>query len=288
MVNRKKERFVEPWQSFAWRMAKWYKPPGPPSKDDLAIYRRYFRQIFSKKKGIKALILGSTPQLRDLLHELKAEVTIIDISFEMILTMTQSLEKAKPGEEVWVNANWLSNPLADNYFEIILGDIVLENIPTPLQPKFFQELRRLLKPGGYWLAKFEVVPDNWQVWPLPKTLAYYAHLPYRENRFEELFCHLLADTFNPKKTDSVSSKRIFRRLKKYFKNNQWYHPDKKVQRLLRQMWQMWQPFDKVWSQATTSAIQQKVSRYFEILVKDQAKDYLLSETMPIWLMKVKK
>ena len=284
----RKEKFANPWIELAYRMKRWYKAPGAPSKSDLMIYRRYWHQIFGKEIGVKALVLGSTPQLRDLLYELRAEVTIIDINFEMSLAMTELLKKAKPDREVWIKANWLNNPLADNYFDVILGDVVLENVPTPLQPKFFQQLRKILKPGGFWLAKFEVVPDDWQIWPLEKTLAYYAHLPYRANRFEELYCHLLADTFDSGKVDSVSSARIFKRIKKYYKNNQWHHPDKKVQRLLRQMWQMWRPFDKVWSQARASTIKQKVSKYFEILAQDQAKDYLLAETMPIWLCQIKK
>ena len=78
---------------------KWAKtlPPSRPSRGDLDIYRKLISKYKEKKRPVKALILGATPELRDLLAYFKFEVTVADINPAMIQAMT-SLKKSKSRE----------------------------------------------------------------------------------------------------------------------------------------------------------------------------------------------
>lgn len=82
-----KKKFAEPWKEFASRWQKYYTPPGRPSRAAIKVYKDYTRKAIKGIKNPKVLVLGSTPELRDLPHELKAEVTLIDINLEMILAI---------------------------------------------------------------------------------------------------------------------------------------------------------------------------------------------------------
>ena len=84
-----KNKLLEPWKELAGRWKKYYTPPGQPSKDDQKTYLKYIKEVLKNKKEPKVLILGATPELRDLLAKTRAEVTIIDILMEMISAMSQ-------------------------------------------------------------------------------------------------------------------------------------------------------------------------------------------------------
>jgi SAM-dependent methyltransferase len=52
-------------------------------------------------------------------------------------------------------------PLADASFDVVFADNVLEHLPDP--ESVFREVRRVLKPGGVFLAK---TPNKWHYMPL--------------------------------------------------------------------------------------------------------------------------
>lgn len=131
-------------------MAKRYllwKPPLVPSKKRLKTFARILKAI-RKKSGNKALLLGATPSLRDLLAEMKFDVTLIDFSPNMIFAMTK-LRKTESKERKIVG-NWLeASRIIEDKFDVIIGDVVTNNLVSIKNyPKFFYEMEKLLKPQG--------------------------------------------------------------------------------------------------------------------------------------------
>ena len=98
------------------------------------------------------MVLGATPELRDLLYELKCEVTIIDAAAAMVQAMT-GLKKHRSAPEKVVISDWIDNPRKADYFDVIVGDIILANIPRQKQPEFLRGLARMLKPGGHFISR---------------------------------------------------------------------------------------------------------------------------------------
>lgn len=128
--------------------------PGSPSARPgiLKLYQSFFQKAVGKKRNFKALVLGATPELCDLVLENRGELTVCEASLEAVMKMEEvmrfSLEKA-----IIVRSSWLNNHLDSNYYDLVLGDIVFINVLSKEQPFLAREIRRLLKKGGYFLTR---------------------------------------------------------------------------------------------------------------------------------------
>lgn len=137
------------WDKFVSGYKKW-DPPYVPSKNRLSIYGRLIKQAV-RNSGNDVLLLGATPSLRDILLNLKCNVTILDFSPKMIYGMRFLMKNRKEAEkrEKIVIGNWLKTPkVFKNKFDIIVGDSVTNNLTYPELKIFFSEMKKILKPKG--------------------------------------------------------------------------------------------------------------------------------------------
>ena len=102
---------------------KWPSTTSPwrPSPGDIAIYRRLLSE---KAAGGRVVILGTTPELRDLLAELGAAPLLVDMSPDMYRTTSSLLCKADPSQETWIEADWCEARLPENSFDLVIGDMI--------------------------------------------------------------------------------------------------------------------------------------------------------------------
>ena len=103
------------WLNLAkkWQLVK---PPIRPSKEDLKIYEKLLKK---NKIRNNILILGATPELRELALKYGKQIVVCDINLNMILAMTE-LMRHKNKKEIWIKADWVSVPLKHNHFDAIL------------------------------------------------------------------------------------------------------------------------------------------------------------------------
>ena len=90
------------WTKVAQEWKK-LKPPERPSKKEIAIYEKHLQEILwaRKKRKIKAIIFGATPEIRDLLAKHKIfDVTIVDINPNMVRAMQELLKISKAKERI--------------------------------------------------------------------------------------------------------------------------------------------------------------------------------------------
>lgn len=143
----------EYWKRLA---AHWKKlaPPMRPSKGDLKVYEAFLRRAIRGVRHPRILVMGATPEMRDLAHAHSAEVTVADFSSEMIKAMVGLMKyKKKTNEEVWVKGNWATLPLKAGYYDIILGDGVIDNVPWATHGQWLRHTRDLLKPDGAFITR---------------------------------------------------------------------------------------------------------------------------------------
>jgi hypothetical protein len=263
-----------------------YKSPGTPSKGDIKVFEGFLKKI---KKPKKALILGATPQLRDLAHKYQLEVTIIDISLFMMQALIRLMKyKKKTEQEIWVRANWLDNPLAENYFDVVLGDLVKENIPFSLQEKFCKKISSLLKRNGYFIVR-ELVIINSFLDPY-KILDYYlkkGDISFKgKNLIGELF-EDLSNYFNLRKPPySRDTHQVIKFLKKVVLQEK----NKKRKAKLRKIFQEVNFLfgqRKIWWVPPQKITERHFKKYFKIVQIKKASDYLTSERSPIFFLKKK-
>lgn len=283
----KKETFATPWKKVAENWEKYYAPPGRPSAEDCKHYAEFVKRSIKNKKDTRALVLGATPEIRNLLHNLGIPATIVDINLEMILAMNRSVPKA--ASDIIVCDNWVSNTIASEQFDVILGDLTWANVPRDQWNKLHKNLQRLLKPGGYYIQRVTLIPDNWKFEPAMEILKKYSRLPYTEQRHFELFIHLLINSFDGK-TKKISIDVIRRGLLSVWRNGK-IIKQKQIpgaDRLLRRIFAFWGNGSKEWQTDYSVNLEKEIALYFTIADKVISKDYLCADALPFWYCQVKK
>lgn len=179
------------WSSLVERQKKRGEHPVTPSTSSgiLALYKKYFEKAVASKKRAKVIVLGATPELRDIALQNKCELVTVDLSLEQVLGMEEVMKHRNSPEEIIVRANWLKmvDILKNQTFDLITGDSCFCNLSAKDQEKLAEGCRNLLKKNGYLLIR-DPVPDLKK----PKHPSYFYIKKYRQAKmkFADLFFNL--------------------------------------------------------------------------------------------------
>ncbi len=137
--------------SDSWRLLL---PPWKPSAENIGQFKSLLDQAIQKNKNPKVLILGATPEIRDLLAEYpNCKVTIVDFNIEMILAMNNLVKTRNFSNEVWIKSDWLAVPVEHKYFDFIIGDYVTSQLIEPDLNRFYEKIKHLLKDTGRFVTR---------------------------------------------------------------------------------------------------------------------------------------
>lgn len=114
----------------------------------LRFWEGKIKEILKKNKNPKALVLGVTPEIRDLLAKYKIRTVCLDNSHLMIKTMGYLIKTKNPKEKI-IKGDWFKMPFKDNTFDFVISDAPQDNFPFSLWHKFFNNIFKVLKPNGY-------------------------------------------------------------------------------------------------------------------------------------------
>jgi len=237
----KYNQFANPWKNFSEKWDKYYTPPGRASLDDQKKYYTYVKKVckFNNDKNIKALVLGATPEIRNILHKFKnIEVTVLDINSKMIKEMNKFVKNFK--EDKIIIGDWINNNIPNEYYDVILGDLSWGNVPKNKWNIFFDSLLRVSKKDSFLIQRICIIPDNWKVQPVKKTFDNFEKMTLTKQRHMELFFHLMLDTYN-KKTKVISVGKIWKNISSIWVDNNFITDVKyyKVAILLEKLYNFW-------------------------------------------------
>ncbi|KKW45062.1 MAG: hypothetical protein UY96_C0033G0010 [Parcubacteria group bacterium GW2011_GWB1_56_8] len=135
-------------QPLSWEQAAC---PVRPSRGDGQIYRDFLGRC---KRKNRILVLGSTPEIRDLVAEGgSAKVYVADFSYSMPAAMLKFTSNVDPMREVWIRDNWLELALPPNFFDVILGDVVLHQVTPAHERAFLSKISSLLRDDGSFITR---------------------------------------------------------------------------------------------------------------------------------------
>ena len=120
--------------------------PVRPSPEEI---RLCYELLTPFRRG-NLLILGSTPELRDIGFEMGMHVTCADINPDMLHGMKQLMKNPNEKEKL-VECNWLSLPFAQQSFSVVAGDHSNNIIPFKEFATFYTNVRRVLKADGVFI-----------------------------------------------------------------------------------------------------------------------------------------
>lgn len=279
-----KKSTIAPWQRFA---RKWQKitSPGRPTPAEISIYKDFAK--LNLRKGCRVLVLGATPEIRDMLAKYRnVQIILVDINLDMILAMTSLMRQKRVAEkEIWIRSNWLSAPLPKNYFDVIYGDFVLGNMPFKLQAQFLNNIRNWLKPNGYFITRCEGFSSHYKTFSISELCELFKNKPINQktiNLFWEIGVWL---------TDSVNRDRkirplvFYKRLKNYLKKC----PNQKISKILQKGGILY-PLNIIWYTHTVSELKKLFLKYFTIVDSkfDPKINFIYPDIAPIYKLRPKK
>jgi len=153
MIKNNEKDYAAPWSSIAssWQLLT---PPWRPGKENIAYYEKILKKQIKGIKNPKVLILGATPEIRDMLAKHKnIEVVLADYNMEMVLAMNELVIKKNFQNERWLKTSWIDMPLEKGYFDMIFGDYVLSQLPENLTNKFIGHIKSLLNKNGRFITR---------------------------------------------------------------------------------------------------------------------------------------
>lgn len=141
----------------SWDYAQiWDKFPVParPSKEEL----EFLEQGLAAVPNANVLILGSTIEYRSLCKRLGIAPVVADFEKSHYDTLTKYAQETFPSEK-FLEIDWLEVNDVDTY-DVIVGHRPFNVIGKEVMPRFFERMRRALKPGGIFYCKGNILYNN--------------------------------------------------------------------------------------------------------------------------------
>ena len=246
-----------------------YTSPFRLSSDDVEVYSSVLRKFKNKKR---ILLLGSTPEIREVLSSLDFEIVVADFSYEMLQGMIY-FGDIDIDKEWWVKADWmiLDKFLKNNYFDLILGDLVLRNIDFGRQNKFLKIISSLLNEKGMFISRIHHYDEKMSLVSQKKIVEDVLSLKNISQKLkEDLITSRLFDKYTERKNKTINKKLFLEAI----------GSNKKI---LKNIYKKWGDEKRTWTQHTKQEIQEMLKKYFYIEERKIAEDYIDSKFYPTYV-----
>ena len=181
-----------------------YPPPIRPSKDLIRLIQVFVQLTQLELDDVpKILLLGSTPEFRDLCSMLKIPLTVVDFSRNNFDAQTR-LVTSPIYNETFVQQDWRDMRLKEQ-FNLVLAESSLNVVPKKDISSLLLRIREHMKPGALFVSKTWVVPRR--ILTLSEIIAEYrAH--WSEIDFYSFACGFLWLHFYDWEKDCVSVRQM--------------------------------------------------------------------------------
>jgi len=148
------------------KMLKQIGFPARPTTNQLHLYEKVMCKTHALHKNPNVLVLGATPELRDLCIKHGCKVTAISPGQIALEAMTQLMKYKNHPHNHAIISSWLNMPLPNCTYDLALTDMALTSNPCENHEPILQEVHRLLKPGGFFflrsfdMLEHETKPDD--------------------------------------------------------------------------------------------------------------------------------
>lgn len=142
--------------------------PASPLVEEVGVFNKFLQKINKNKlsKNKKALVLGVTPEMRQLAFKYSYKLVSVDIDKNMIKAMKKFVKKR--GKERIINDNWLNlkKYFSDSVFDMILADGSFNNLAFDDYARLFKILHKLLKNDGVFVIRHFIIAEKNSLKPI--------------------------------------------------------------------------------------------------------------------------
>lgn len=148
------------------RSAGWgrFLSPEAPSTNDIANYFSLLQDITQEDlKNPRILILGVTPEIRQIASDFSDDITLADFSLGMIKMSYRQIPLTISPNEKKILINWfnLKKLFVQQQFDVILGDLIFQEIMPASMDYLLDTLRKILKPDGFFITRVSHYNPKW-------------------------------------------------------------------------------------------------------------------------------
>lgn len=123
------------------------------SEDTLEKFNDLYNRSVEGAHTIHALVLGATPELRDIVLSYGHTLTTVDRVAEALAAKSKLMHYRNHPHETIVISDWLKMDFPHGSFDVILGDGVLTALDQDQQKTLLDKLHYVLKPTGHLLLR---------------------------------------------------------------------------------------------------------------------------------------
>lgn len=252
---------LERWEEFG--------TPVRPSKDECDLYSYYVKNL-TKDRNQKILILGATPELRDIALRHSTRPVVCDIDDRQLEAMAFFMEES--GEEKFIQCDWLDIP-EDEKYDIILGDASLNMLTAESVEPFVSKNAKLVANNGFNIQRMGTSSGEYTVKDYAKAMEDYRKNGYPVNvyRYSAMLACSINSFYYPQYTQlEMFEKELFEHL-----------TDEEIEDI--------KPFlcDRVFYYPPKEALLKLLSRYFVIEKIEESRGIGCWGTMSTYVMKRK-
>ncbi|MDQ7094866.1 class I SAM-dependent methyltransferase [Desulfosporosinus sp. PR] len=254
------------WENTCKSWDELFAPPGRPSENDIKNFKKivYQRVGLNQKDRLEVLLLGATPEIRDMFAEDKRfRVTLIDKTINMVLAMT-NLMKAKSNNEIWVISYWQDTPLKPEYFDIVISDLVICNIFPDEHDLFLSKIKEMLKPGGHWLNRVYCIDENTKIRSLDQLIDEYVHGEVITKEDVNNFRSTAGLKYWDPKSKILEWGKLLDEMTNYRINGEFSHINDNAVELLTRSYNLVEKFNQKYWIDTKDGTESLFKRYFSI------------------------
>ncbi|EKD76604.1 MAG: hypothetical protein ACD_43C00050G0002 [uncultured bacterium] len=123
------------------------------SEETLECFHNLYSRTIEGSDDIHALVLGATPELRDIVLSYGHQLTTVDRDEKALEEKSAQMHYQNHPNEQIILSDWFNLHLPKDEFDVILGDGVLTALSKADQAKLLDILHETLKPTGFLLLR---------------------------------------------------------------------------------------------------------------------------------------
>ncbi|MFH0818759.1 MAG: class I SAM-dependent methyltransferase [Patescibacteria group bacterium] len=193
-----------------------------PSAHEFTLEKYYdlYNRAVEGDEAIQTLVLGATPELRDIVLSYDHHLTTIDNDALALQEKTAMMHFKNSPHETIIISDWLTMDFPANSFDVILGDGALTALKKDEQKTLLNILNHIIKPTGSIILR-EEAEVNHHIQFSPQDMVH----NYRSGQYNifDLFFGLRLHNKNYKginpETHRLRLKDFLNKLTEYRKNN---------------------------------------------------------------------
>jgi len=188
-----------------------YKPPSRPSASEVEIFESRIKEL---PESSHILLLGSTPEIRDLAAKYGLKITIVDWS-EEIFKALKLLTGNKDYNEGFSKQDWREMEFSEK-FDMIIGDCAITVVPYQDVEKVLNNIERALKEDGIVVQRIWVRHEN-QKYSLEDVVKIFKERPENLHWYTSMLFPVLLHYYDAER-ESLSGEELYQKMQKDYED----------------------------------------------------------------------